>query len=112
MDGLPLPAHVDLDAVGFVWRVPYEELAEAAAAWRARHRLQPAARDACRIALIAVDVQNTFCIPGFELYVGGRSGTEQQMEAVPERHSGPAMHGHRRVGDQRPAFGIRRIHLG
>ena len=28
-----------------------------------------------RIALLAVDVQNTFCIPGFELYVGGRSGT-------------------------------------
>jgi nicotinamidase-related amidase len=24
---------------------------------------------------VLVDVQNTFCIPGFELYVGGRSGT-------------------------------------
>jgi nicotinamidase-related amidase len=24
--------------------------------------------------LVAVDVQNTFCIPGFELYVGGRTG--------------------------------------
>jgi nicotinamidase-related amidase len=24
---------------------------------------------------VAVDVQNTFCLPGFELYVGGRSGT-------------------------------------
>ena len=25
--------------------------------------------------MLAVDVQNTFCIPGFELFVGGRSGT-------------------------------------
>ncbi|MFQ6115541.1 MAG: isochorismatase, partial [bacterium] len=27
-----------------------------------------------KICLVAVDVQNTFCIPGFELYVGGPSG--------------------------------------
>ena len=75
MDDLPIPPHVDLDAVGLVWRVPYQELADAAAAWRARHAIRPAGRDARRTCLIAVDVQNTFCIPGFELYVGGRSGT-------------------------------------
>jgi len=28
-----------------------------------------------RICLLAVDVQNTFCIPGFELFVSGRSGS-------------------------------------
>ena len=27
------------------------------------------------VCLVAVDVQNTFCVPGFELFVGGRSGT-------------------------------------
>jgi nicotinamidase-related amidase len=27
------------------------------------------------LCLLAVDVQNTFCIPGFELFVAGRSGT-------------------------------------
>lgn len=75
MDELPLPPHANPDVAGSVWRVPYQELAEAAADWRARHRLRPAAEDARRICLIAVDVQNTFCIPGFELYVGGRSGT-------------------------------------
>lgn len=75
MDDLPIPPHVDLDAVGSVWRVPYQDLADAAAAWRARHAIGPAGRDARRICLIAVDVQNTFCIPGFELYVGGRLGT-------------------------------------
>ena len=38
-------------------------------AWR------PAAGDPFRLCLLAVDVQNTFCIPGFELFVAGRSGT-------------------------------------
>ncbi len=75
MDELPLPPHVDLDAAGSVWRVPYQELAEAAAEWRARHGLRPVSEDRRIISLIAVDVQNTFCIPGYELYVGGRSGT-------------------------------------
>jgi nicotinamidase-related amidase len=31
--------------------------------------------DTLRICLLAVDVQNTFCIPDFELFVAGRSGT-------------------------------------
>jgi nicotinamidase-related amidase len=39
------------------------------------HGLRPAAEDAFRLCLLAVDVQNTFCIPEFELFVAGRSGT-------------------------------------
>jgi nicotinamidase-related amidase len=72
---LELPPHFDPDAVGEVWRVPYEERARDAEAWASEHALQPAAEDAFRICLVAVDVQNTFCIPGFELFVAGRSGT-------------------------------------
>lgn len=75
MNDLPLPPHAKPDSVGAVWRVPYQELAEAAVVWRTDHGLRPAAEDRHRVCLIAVDVQNTFCIPGFELYVGGRSGT-------------------------------------
>jgi nicotinamidase-related amidase len=37
--------------------------------------LRPAAEDSTRVCLVAVDVQNTFCIPAFELFVAGRSGT-------------------------------------
>ena len=33
-----------------------------------------AADDSFRVCLLAVDVQNTFCIPGYELFVAGRSG--------------------------------------
>ena len=72
---LPLPPHYDPGRVGEVWRVAYEDRAREAPAWAAAHGVGPASEDAVRIALLAVDVQNTFCIPGFELYVGGRSGT-------------------------------------
>jgi nicotinamidase-related amidase len=72
---LAVPAHFAPDKVGEVWRVPYEERAREAARWAEQHRIRPAADDRFRICVVAVDVQNTFCIPGHELYVGGRSGT-------------------------------------
>jgi nicotinamidase-related amidase len=75
MQELPLPAHFDPSRVGEVWRVPYEDRAREAAAWADEHGLRPAAGDAFRLCLLAVDVQNTFCIPEFELFVAGRSGS-------------------------------------
>jgi nicotinamidase-related amidase len=71
---LPVPAHFDPATVAEIWRVQYEELAGDAEEWAQEHELQPAGEDAFRICLVAVDVQNTFCIPAFELFVGGRSG--------------------------------------
>jgi len=70
-----VPPHFDPDRVGEVWRVDYERRARDAAAWAAEHDIRPASEDSPRVCLLAVDVQNTFCIPGFELFVGGRSGT-------------------------------------
>jgi nicotinamidase-related amidase len=75
MRELPVPAHFDPDRAGEVWRVPYEDRAREAAAWADEHGIRPAADDSIRVCLLAVDVQNTFCIPGFELFVAGRSGT-------------------------------------
>jgi nicotinamidase-related amidase len=72
---LPIPSHFSPQSVGEVWRVPYQERAEDAEEWAKQHKLQPAARDTLKISLLLVDVQNTFCIPDFELYVGGTSGT-------------------------------------
>ena len=68
---LPVPPHFEPERVGDVWRVPYEERASNAAAWARAHSLRPAADDERRIALLLVDVQNTFCLPGFELFVPG-----------------------------------------
>jgi nicotinamidase-related amidase len=72
---LSVPPHFDPGKAGEVWKVDYQRLAMEAGAWAERHGLRPAADDRFRICLVAVDVQNTFCIPGFELYVAGRSGT-------------------------------------
>ena len=72
---LPIPACFDRDRVGTVWRVPYQQRATEAEAWAAQHNIRPASEDQVRVCLLAIDVQNTFCIPEFELFVGGRSGT-------------------------------------
>lgn len=72
---LPIPAHYQDERVGEVWRVPYQAHAEQALEWKKLHDISPAAGDEKKAGLLLVDVQNTFCIPGFELYVGGRSGT-------------------------------------
>src|SRR5215218_3695530 len=71
---LPIPPHFDPQAVGEVWRVSYDDRAREAELWAAENGLRPAAEDTMRICLVAVDVQNTFCIPAFELFVAGRSG--------------------------------------
>jgi nicotinamidase-related amidase len=75
MRELPVPDFYRPEGVGEVWRVPYEERARDGRAWAEQHGIRPAFEDEFRICLLAVDVQNTFCIPGFELFVGGRSGT-------------------------------------
>jgi nicotinamidase-related amidase len=72
---LPVPPHFDPDRVGGIWRVPYQQRADEAQAWAEEHGLEPALENGFRICLVVVDVQNTFCIPGFELFVAGRSGT-------------------------------------
>ena len=71
---LPLPSFAGPGASSRVYRVPYQQRADEASAWASAHGLQPAAEDRVRTALLLVDVQNTFCLPEFELYVGGRSG--------------------------------------
>ena len=71
---LPMPPHYEPQAVERIFRVPYEQRAAEAERWAAEYNLRPAVEDKFRVALIAVDVQNTFCLPEFELYVGGRSG--------------------------------------
>ena len=71
---LPTPQFFNPDAVGSVWPIPYEERARQARDWARQHSLHPASADSTKSWLMLIDVQNTFCIPDFELYVGGRSG--------------------------------------
>jgi len=70
-----IPEFFDRASVGSVWRVPYQQRAVEAEEWVRRYEITPANVDRVRVCLLAIDVQNTFCIPDFELFVGGRSGT-------------------------------------
>ncbi|WOD39029.1 isochorismatase [Nodosilinea sp. E11] len=71
---LPIPTFFKPDAVGEIWPVPYQQRATEAKAWATTHGITAAATDSRRLCLLLIDVQNTFCLPGFELFVGGRSG--------------------------------------
>ena len=71
---LPIPPHFNPEKVGEAWKVPYQMRASTAKLWAEKHDIAPASRDTFKTSLIAIDVQNTFCIQGFELFVAGRTG--------------------------------------
>lgn len=71
---LPIPPHFNPNTIESVRKVDYEQIKLAARDWRKQHNIKLAARDNRTVTLLIVDAQNTFCIPGYELYVGGRSG--------------------------------------
>lgn len=75
MNSLPIPPHFDPASVGRVWPVDYATREAQARAWAGTHHIGPASADNLRICLMLVDCQNTFCTPGHELFVAGRSGT-------------------------------------
>ena len=68
---MTLPPHFRPERVGEVWKVEYEERASNAEASARKEGIRSAAEDRFRICLVAVDIQNTFCTPGFELFVPG-----------------------------------------
>lgn len=71
---LPLPGWFYPEQVSQIYRVDYQERAAQARAWAREHGIGPAAVDRPRIGLLVIDAQNTFCLPEFELFVGGRTG--------------------------------------
>ena len=71
---LPTPEFYNPETVGSVYRVDYAERFNDALAQRGKYGLLPAAADHQKTWLLLIDIQNTFCIPGFELFVGGTSG--------------------------------------
>ena len=71
---LPIPPHFEAHKVGEIRRIPYQQIAISARQWQKKYQIQPASTDKNRVCLLLIDVQNTFCIPDFELFVGGKSG--------------------------------------
>ena len=71
---LDLPNFFNPNLVKKVYRIPYQQRAVDAESWATEHDVEPASKDRKRVGLLLIDVQNTFCIPDFELFVGGISG--------------------------------------
>lgn len=71
---LPVPPFFRAADVKKVRRVEYQRLVGDARDWRNKHRIPSASSDKKKLGLLIVDAQNTFCLPDFELFVGGRSG--------------------------------------
>ncbi|MCS7145533.1 MAG: isochorismatase [Nitrososphaerota archaeon] len=71
---LPIPPHFNPSKADSIWRVPYQERASEALEWLMKHSITASETDDFRVCLILIDVQNTFCMPGFELFVAGRTG--------------------------------------
>lgn len=71
---LDIPNFFNPNQVQEVYRVPYQKCAQEAETWAKKYDIKPAASDEKRVGLLLIDVQNTFCIPDYELFVGGASG--------------------------------------
>jgi len=71
---VPVPSFFQKELVGQLYRVPYQERADQARRFAETHGLTPAAGHSPRVGLLLVDCQNTFCLPGGELFVAGKSG--------------------------------------
>lgn len=71
---LSVPDFFDTNKVESVWKVNYEEIYGKAKAWKKQHSIEASAKDVKKVCLMPIDCQNTFCLPEFELYVGGQSG--------------------------------------
>ncbi len=72
---LPIPPHFQPQSVSEIWKVDYQQRAADAIIWRNLHQITSSSQDSWKLMVVAIDVQNSFCIPGFELFVAGRSGT-------------------------------------
>ncbi|AFZ37702.1 hypothetical protein Sta7437_4229 [Stanieria cyanosphaera PCC 7437] len=69
-----IPNFFNAEEVDKVYRVPYQQRAREAKLWAKEYDIQSALEDKTRVCLLLIDVQNTFCLPDFELFVGGKSG--------------------------------------
>jgi hypothetical protein len=71
---LSIPDFFDPEKIPDIWPVNYRAVAEEAGRWAEKYQVHPAVYDRPRIALVLIDCQNSFCTPGYSLFVQGRSG--------------------------------------
>ena len=74
MKSLPIPSFFDTKKVNQFWKVPYHKRAKKAKKWQKKYQASSSKEDKQKIILLLIDVQNTCCLPDFELFVAGKSG--------------------------------------
>jgi nicotinamidase-related amidase len=85
---LPIPTFFDPNSVQTVWPVNYNDRQADALKWAKDNDIQPASKDTLRIAFMPIDVQNTFCTPGYELVVGGAVDDNRRLSEFVYRNLG------------------------
>ncbi|EKD24716.1 MAG: hypothetical protein ACD_80C00167G0014 [uncultured bacterium (gcode 4)] len=83
-----IPKHYDASKVDQVYKIGYQNLADDALAYKAKNSITNGTTDKFKIALMPIDVQNTFCIPGFELFVGGATEDNKRLAEFIYRNIG------------------------
>ena len=68
---LQIPTIYDASTVEQIRCVRYNEVASIARQWAKDNGIKPAASDKVKVAVLGIDMQNTFCTPGGELFVQG-----------------------------------------
>lgn len=82
MKSLPIPSFFDVNKVDKFWQVPYQKRSGEAKQWKENYKINSSVKDKIKIALLLIDVQNTFCLPDFELFVGGKSGNGAVEDSI------------------------------
>lgn len=112
MKKFPIPSLFDANKKEEVYRVNYHGIATDAVAFKQAHDISNAVLDKYKIAFMPIDVQNTFCIPGFELFVSGAPDDNVRMAKFIYENLGritkiiPTMDTHELMQIFHPAFWV------
>jgi nicotinamidase-related amidase len=79
MKHLPTPTFVDFTKKDHVYRINYAGIANDALAFKQAHGVSNSKTDKLKVAVMMIDAQNTFCIPGFELFVQGAPDDNERL---------------------------------
>lgn len=74
-----IPKHFDPSKASDVFKVAYQTLEADATKYRKEHNVSIAATDKYKVGLMVIDAQNTFCTPGYELYVQGAEKDNERL---------------------------------
>jgi hypothetical protein len=75
---LSMPPTYNPSNIEEIRRVDYNTITQAARDWAKDNGIKPAASDKVKIAVLGIDMQNTFATPGGELFVDGAVGDSKR----------------------------------